>query len=308
MSSRLTWGALAVWVLCVGCQKNDNTPIAAPSSDQPGYAARYPDELAKARTRFAEDESRARSTMGKFAQFPAELDKPSWPDVLKVYEAADAAGKSQEYVERLHETDTVATFFSDEKAEINKKVGGAAQYTAKQKGCTVELFGATSVALEKSVEKQLEKRLRERNQAHRTIDEHEDALGKPNREKLEKQADELSLASYLVHVAGPLTKRKLTELIAESSDVKSTLERTISESKEAAADAKRSEGDKKKAQARLEAAEKAKGRIEAETTEAQKLLEEIDKKNQLLIDEYDKAFDALKKQIDEKAKAAPPAS
>ena len=120
MSSRLTWGALAVWVLCVGCQKNDNTPIAAPSSDQPGYAARYPDELAKARTRFAEDESRARSTMGKFAQFPAELDKTSWPDVLKVYEAADAAGKSQEYVERLHETDTVATFFSDEKAEINK--------------------------------------------------------------------------------------------------------------------------------------------------------------------------------------------
>ena len=46
----------------------------------------------------------------------------------------------------------------------------------------------------------------------------------------------------------------------------------------------------------------------AQTDEEKKALEEIDKKNQLLVDEYDKAFDALKKQVDEKAKAAPPAS
>ncbi len=308
MSSRLSWAALAVFALVVACQKNDSTAIASPSSDQPGYAARYPDELAKARARFSEDEGRARRSMGAFAGFPAELDKTSWADVLKVYEAADLAGKSQEYAERRQETDTVATFFSDEKAEINKKVGGAAQYTAKQKGCTVELFGSTSVALEKSVEKQLEKRLRERNEAHRLIDEHEDALGKPNREKLEKQADEISLTSYLVRVAGPMTRRKLTELMAESSDVKSTLDRTLSESKEAAADTKRSEGDRKRAQARFEAAEKAKGRIDTETAEAQKLLDEVEKKNQLLADEYQQAFDGLKKKAEEKAKASPPAS
>ena len=90
--------------------------------------------------------------------------------------------------------------------------------------------------------------------------------------------------------------------------MQSTLERTIAESKEAAADAKRSDNDRKKAQARLEAAEKAKAGIETETTEAKKLLEEIDKKNELLSDEYEQAFDGLKKKVKEKEKAAAPAS
>jgi hypothetical protein len=308
MSGRLSFVVLVLLALAVGCQKQDATAIASPSSDQPGYAARYPNEIAKARARHSEDEGRARRSMAAFARFPAELDKTSWADVLRVYEAANDAGKSQEYVERLHETNTVFDFFADEKSEIDKKVGGAAQYTAKQKGCTVELYGVTSMALEKSVEKQLEKRLRERNEAHRYIDEHEDRIGKPNREKLEKQADEISLTSYLARVAGLETKRKLTKLVGEASDVQATLERTIAESKEAAADAKRSDKDKKKAQARLEAAEKAKAGIETETTEAKKLLEEIDKKNELLSAEYDQAFEGLEKQVKEKAKTAAPAS
>lgn len=301
MATRLPYVILVSLCLAAGCQKQENTAITAPSSDQPGYASRYPDQLAKVRGRYAEGESRARQAMGSFANFPGELDKTSWADVLKVYEAADAAGKSSEYVERLHEAKTVEEFFTEEKDEINKKVGGAANYTAKQKGCTADLYGAVAGTLDKAVEKQLEKRLRERNQAHLYIDEHEDALGKPNREKLEKQADEISLASYFAHVAGEETKRELTDLIAESGDVKATLERTITESKEAAADAKRSDNDKKKATARAEAAEKAKAKIDTETQEAQKLLDEIDKRNQALKDEYDKAFDELKKKTDEKA-------
>lgn len=308
MSTRLPFIALLLLAVGAGCQKQENTAITAPSSDQPGYAARYPDTMAKVRGRYAEQESRARRAMGTFGQFPAELDKPSWPDVLKVYEAADAAGKSSEYVSRLHEANTVNEFFTEEKEEINKKVAGAAQYTAKQKGCTADLYGSTSGALEKAVEKQLEKRLRERNEAHRYIDENEDALGKPNREKLEKQADEISLSSYLVNVAGEETKQELTDLVAEANDVKSTLERTITESKAVAADAKRSDNDKKKATARAEAAEKAKGRIDQETQEAQKLLEEIDKRNQALKDEYQKAFDELKKKTEEKASQEKPAA
>lgn len=303
MSSRLTFIALCLVASLGGCQKQGDARITTPSSDQAGYATRYPDAIAAVRVRYAEAEGKARSTMGAFGSYPTELDKPAWADVLEVYKAADAAGHSDEYVKRLHEANTVTEFFGEEKAEINKKVGGAAQYTAKQKGCTVELFGVTSSALDKAVEKQLEKRVRERNQAHQYIDDHEDALGKPNREKLEKQADEISLTSYLVRVRGEETKRELTELVAEGNDVKATLERTISESKAAVADAKRSEGDKKKAQARLEAAEKAKTRIESETQESQKLLDEMDKRNQTLADEYDKAFDDLLKKTEEKSSA-----
>jgi len=304
MSRRVLFPLLLSLSLGVACQKQENTALTTPSSGEGAYATRYPDELARVKNRFAEREGQARRTLGTFASYPDELDKPSWPDVVAVYKAADAAGHGDEYVTRLHETTTVQSFFTEEKDELNKKVGGAAQYTAKQKGCTAELYGPTAAALDKTVEKQLEKRLRERNEAHHYIDDHEDALGKPNREKLEKQADDISLTSYLVKVGGAEAKRELSELVARADEVKKTLDRTIEEAKQKAADAKASEGDKKKATARAEAAEKAKARVDSEASEAQKLLDEIDKRNQTLADEYEKAFDALVKKAEGKGGSA----
>jgi chromosome segregation ATPase len=305
MSPRIPGLFALAFVALVGCQNQQQTELVSPSSDQPGYASRYPDEMSATRGRFSELESRARRSMGTFAGFPDELNKPNWDDVLAVYNAADAAGHSAEFVERAKETETVQTFFTEEKQEISMKVGGAANYTAKQKGCNAELSGATSAALDKAVEKQLEKRLRERNEAHRYIDDHEESIGKPNREKLEKQADEISLASYVVKVAAEETKRELEAQIAEANDVKSTLDRTIEESKTTAADSNRSDSEKKKAQARQEAAQKAKDRVDNEVTESQKMLEELDKRIQTLREEYDKAFDELKKKVEEKKSAEP---
>ena len=120
--------------------------------------------------------------------------------MVVVYEKADAAGHSSQYVERAKESKHVAQFFNEEKGEINKKVGGACSYAAKQKGCDADVGGATGGALEKAVEKQLEKRMRERNDAWAYIDEHEDSLGKQNREKLEKQSDDIAYTGYLVRV------------------------------------------------------------------------------------------------------------
>lgn len=306
MSVRLTLALGLLLSALGGCQNSQQAPLVSPSSDQPGYASRYPQEIAAARNRFSDQESKAKTSFGKFSGFPDELDKPNWGDVLQVYEAADAAGHSAEYVERAKESETVGTFFTEEKDEISKKVGGAAQYAAKQKGCTVDLYGTTSGALDKAVEKQLEKRLRENNEAHRYIDDHEDSLGKPNREKLEKQADEISAASYLVKVAAEETKRELEALIQEASNVKSTLDRTIEQSKATEGEAGRTDNEKKKATARREAAEKAKASVDQEVTESQKMLEELDKRLQTLRDEYQKAFDELKKKVEEK-KAAEPA-
>jgi uncharacterized small protein (DUF1192 family) len=302
MSSRIAV-ALSLALALVACQKQGAQPLATPSSDQPGYAVRYPDALAAARNRLADHESQARRLMGTFASFPDGLDNPNWPDVVKVYEAADAAGHSAEYVERLEQGNAVSTFFAEEKDEIDKKVGGAANYTAKQKGCTADLYGATAGALDKAVEKQLEKRLRARNEAHGFIDAHEDSLRKPNREKLEKQADDISLTSYLVRVGAEQAKRHIKDLLEEANHVKATLDWTIEESKATAADAKRSDAEKKKATARREAAEKAKSRIDQETQDSQKLLEEVDQRIQQLRDEYDKAFDELKKKTASKGNA-----
>ena len=55
---------------------------------------------------------------------------------------------------RLEETERVARFFEEEKGELEKKVGGAAQYAVKQKNCDVDVYGTTNGALGKAVQKQ----------------------------------------------------------------------------------------------------------------------------------------------------------
>ena len=291
------------------CSSQKTGPQVAPSTSQAGYAESYPETLANARGKLTEREGVARQTMSNFSAYPDELDKPSWPDVEQVYVLADDAGKSSRYVEAIHEAETVAGFFEDEKEEISKKVAGAASYAAKKDGCKGEgIYGPASAALEKSVEKQLEERLREQNEAHRYIKMHEEPLGKQNKEKLEKQADDIAFASYIVNVGVDEEKEKLERMVAEGEDVKKTLDRVIEENKAIAADANRPESVKKAAQAEVDAAETAKGKIESEIQQAQHVLTEIDNRIKTLRDEYSKAFDGLKQKVEEKKKSAAPAS
>src|SRR5688500_16024650 len=98
---------LAGALFCASCSSQQKGPQVASSSGQAGYAERYPDELAAARGKFSERESKARDSMSKCSGYPDELDKPNWDDVGKVVELADDAGKSQAYVDRVHETETV---------------------------------------------------------------------------------------------------------------------------------------------------------------------------------------------------------
>src|SRR5262245_36877968 len=104
--------SLPVWSLC-GCTKEQDAPLVTPSSDSPTYASRYPDTLSSARNRFSEDEGQARTNMGKFGGYPDELNKPNWPDVIVVYDKADAAGHSAQYAERARESKHVADFFNE---------------------------------------------------------------------------------------------------------------------------------------------------------------------------------------------------
>jgi chromosome segregation ATPase len=295
--------ALSVAAACDSKQDRFQVPS---SSGQAAYAERYPDALSNSRGKLSERESQSREKMGKFSAYPDELTKPSWPDVEKVYDLADEAGKSSAYVDRLHESEAVATFFEEEKPEISKKVAGAAAYAAKQKGCdNVEAHGPASAALEKSVEKQLEKRMREHNEAHRYIEANEEVLGKPNREKLETQADEISYASYVVNVGVEEEKEKLNRLIGEGEQVKKTLDRVIQENKAIAADAGKPESVKKAAQAEVDRAETAKSKIDQELEQTREAVKEIDNRIKALRDEYQKALSELKTKTQEKAKAEP---
>jgi methyl-accepting chemotaxis protein len=301
---------IAAFVVCcaAACSNQKPEPLYGSSSSQSGYAERYPESLGSARSRFSEQEGEAKQGSQDFATYPDQLNDPSWPDVLVVVEKADEAGRSAAYVERLQEVQHVQAFFKEEKDELGRRVGGAAQYAAKQKGCEVDAYGATTHALDKAVEKQLEERLRAYNEAHRYIEDHEEELGKPNIEKLEDQADDISYTSYLVHVGVKQSKAEIEEMVQEASDVQKTLDDTIEEAQKVQADANASPGRKKAAAARLEKAQAAKSRIDSEVQQAQQAIQELDQRMDQLKKEYDEALKQLKDKIEQNAEAKPAAA
>jgi hypothetical protein len=157
------------------------------------------------------------------------------------------------------------------------------------------------------VEKQLEERLRAYSDAQRYIEEHEEELGKPNVEKLQDQADDISYASYLVHVGVKETKEDIETMVAEASEVESTLNKTIEESKKVSEDPKASPEKKKRAQENAAKAEASKNRIQGEVQQAQQVQKELDQRMDQLKKEYDEALKQLKEKIEKKCEGKPAA-
>lgn len=307
-SARIASRALPIVLFAftgAACSNQKAQPLYASSAVESGYAERYPDELASARGRLSEQESQAQQAMAAFSTYPGELDKPNWADVGTFVDRADRSGRSADYAKRAEENAGVARFFQEEKEELGKKIGGAAQYAAKQKNCDVDVYGTTVNAMDKAVEKQLEERLRARNEASRFLQDNEDSLGKQNVEKLKKQGDEIAFASYVVHVGVKQTKARIEDLLAETSEIRKTLDRDGEESQKIEADPGRSEGQKRAAHAHAEAAKAARERVDSEAQQAEYVLKELDDRIKKLEDSYDAAFKALKQSIDERAKGTP---
>jgi hypothetical protein len=297
-----------VWVLtafvnltlaCASQQKPE--PEIASSTDQFGYAARFPNAMAAARGQLTAYEADTQQVTARFSNYVAELKDPDWSRVLGVVERADQAGRSGAYVERMREVRAVAVFFEEEKEPITKKVGGAAQYAAAQKGCKdTNAYGATKHALEKSVDRQLQERLRAYNEAHLYLEGNEEAIGKKNVEKLQDQADEISLASYIVHIAAVEVKVQLRRFVEEASAVQSTLDSKIEEAQATLADQNATDADRKTAEASLQAAQQARQKLDAEVKQAQFVLEGIEERITKMREQYEQALNGLKQQIEAK--------
>jgi len=279
-----------------GCTQKPE-PVFASSANEASYAERYPAALLAVRTEYATDESKARELFGGFQNYPGALTTPDGQQVLAVVQRADAAGKSAAYAQQARENQDVSRFFSDEKDTLNQKVGGAAQYAAKQKECTADVASPAIGALDKGVDKALEDRLRAHDEAHRYIEDHQDALGKPNLEKLQKQADEISLASYLVHVRVKELKIELSRMVDEASDVKKTLGRDDTEARAVVADPAASKAAKATAQSRATAAEGASAKIDSEVEQAKRAVADMDARSAQLEKDYNAALDALEKAL-----------
>lgn len=286
------------------CAEQKVEPQIASSSSLPGYATRYPQELSAARESFGQEEGAAEKLFGEFATYPDQLSQPDWKTVQDVYELADTDGRSNSYVERLEEDQAVTTFYSDEKGELKKKVGGAAQYMLKEKKeCeSVDVSGAAGAALDKAMEKQLQDRLHDRSAASAAIDHAEDALGKKNADTLHTQADSIGLASYLTHVAVYRSKQRVERMVDEASDVKKTLDRAVEDLNKLLTDPKTSDAKKKELTKELMAVQASQAAVDSEIEQAKSVKQGAEERTKKLVADYDKAFGALKDNVKQRAK------
>ncbi|KYF73963.1 hypothetical protein BE17_26710 [Sorangium cellulosum] len=284
---------LAGHLFALGCSAPKPEPEIASSAPQSGYAERYPAELQATATSFSEREEVAKRVTEQFQGYPDQLKEPDWKVVLDVTTQADAAGRSYDYVERVRAVDGAVAFFNDNKEDLTRKVSGAAQYVAKQKGCDVDVTGATSHALEEGVERQLEKYVRDRNEAHRRIDRYRASLGKENAAALEKQADAVSFASYVVHIDMVEHKLRLRRMLEEIESVKASIDASVEAERTFQSSGKRTDEETKASEARIEELGRSKAMLDSSATQAKQIDETMDERIAAAQKSYREAMDRL---------------
>jgi hypothetical protein len=292
----LTLGALPA------CSTPKPEPEFASSANHAHYARDYPADLNAVTKDFSERRTEARKIQGEFNGYPSKLkDPPSWAHVLEIVDRASEDGRGYAYVERLRRVQAAAAFFDAEKDEINKKVAGAVAYTAKKKGCDEAIAGAAVPALKEAVDKQLEKELHEDSEAQQLIERYRGELGKDNAATLEKQADDISRASYLVHIEIVEDKLRILRMVAEADQIRKTADEDIAaERAYQASNKKLSDADKKASEARIAEMNKSKASVDAALQQAQGVVPSLEDEIKKIQKEYDDAFGALEAKIKEK--------
>jgi hypothetical protein len=248
----------------------------------------------------ADDE--AKTIDAGLSGYPDELKNPNWGHVKTIVERADEAGRSSAYVERTRETEGAQAFFEAKKEEIGKKVAGSAQYVAKQKGCDVDVQGAVIKALEDAVAKQIEERMREKNEAHRLIERHRVSLGK-DAAALEKQADTITRASYLVNIEMVERKVRLNALLLEAEQVQKTLDDSIAAERAFQAESGRTDPEKKASEARVASMEKSKGLLNSALESGKDMSGKMEERIQGAQTRHSSAMGDLKTKIDQRGKS-----
>lgn len=285
----------------LGCLAQKPEPEVASSATQPAYAQNYPAALEQIIKDFGRYDDDAGTLATGFAVYAKDLKAPDWKIVADVERSANDAGRSRAYVDRNEEVEGVRAFFAAEQDEIIKKVGGFATYACKQKGGDAELSTTISRTLSESVTKQLEKRLRERNAAHVMIDRHRRELSKEDAVALEVLADQISHASYLVHIAMVKEKIRMRALLDEAEQVKKTLADYIAEER-AIGDKAGKEANKIESDARIDRATGAKAKIDSAVSDGRAMEKKMEERIAAAQKRHKEAFDALVAEAEKKVK------
>ena len=305
----MRYAVLATTVVLAACSSStERGPVLPSSGGRTVYAVRYNEELAASVKAFGDAQEREKTLVNGLPAHVEELKKTDWEKVSVIVDDSDEAGKSADFAGVQEDTKAVKDFWNAEKNEISSRVAGNAQHTVKQAGCTAEVGGSVAFALNDAVNKQLQKRLRAHNEAFLVMDRYKTSLGLNNIPSLEKLADEVSEASYNVHVALVVERNKMRRVAADKDDVKKTLDRFIQEETAYQAEPGRTEAEKKSSADRVTAANQGKASLDGAATQAEATVKEADAAIQAASKEYDEALASLRAKLAEKKKAEPPAA
>jgi hypothetical protein len=293
-------------ILLVGCSSSTQKgPVLASSAGESTYALHYSDELAASVKSVGDAQSREKTLSSGFAGHIDELKKPDWDKVQTIVDDSDLAGRSANFADARDETEAVRAFWDAEKDAIGGRVAGGAQGKIKEAGCTADVSGSVSWALNDAMNKQLQKRLRSKSDAFLVLERYKSSLGAQNVASLEKLADEISEASYDVHVLMVIERQRLQRLIADKDSVKKTLDQFIQDEQTYYGEPGRTDAEKKASADRVTAANKSKADLDAAAAQAQDVAKQMDTSIEATTKDYGDAIRALRTKIADKKKAEP---
>jgi hypothetical protein len=297
--------SVAILAILVGCSSSGKAPALPSSGGQTAYAIHYNDEVTSATKAIADAQSREKTLSGGFGAHVDQMKKPDWAKVDVIIDDSDQAGKSADFADAQNDATAIRNFWESDKNEITGRVNGSAQAKLKEAGCGGDVGGAIAYGLNEAITKQLQKKLRSKNEAFIVIERYKTSLGPQNVTALEKLADDVSEASYDVHVLMVLQRNRLQRLVADKNDVKKSIDRYVQEETDFQAEPGRTDADKKASVERVNAANKNKAEVDNVAAQAEAVSKEMDKSIDAATKDYEDAVKALKAKVAEKKKAEP---
>src|SRR5262249_15829667 len=148
--------------------------------------------------------------------------------LLRVFDDADTDGRSRPYVERLRQVEATYAFFARQDAAKPEAPAEPEPPPPEPKGKKAP--GAApapepAAPSQQPVDTMRKCAVRERSEAQRTIERFKGVFGAERVPILQKQADAVSYASYLVTIGLVESKVRLRTMLAEVEEVKQTARR-----------------------------------------------------------------------------------